>query len=215
MADSHHNYTIGGVPIKFPCKAYPTQISMMSKIITGIDRKQNCLLESPTGSGKSLALLCSSLGWQKCEHQKQIIAHEEEVNCTSSADCMKSPDASKVPCTKCHCHSPKEGASDVIDLTVDGPASVLPQTTLSEGATQGADTISSSVDGKQNTFGDEPDNGDVFQTAKIKFRTPGGSGNPSGSKKRMGVIYDDDDDSPTTPICTKAPGQGTTSTSGK
>ena len=65
-----HNYTIGGVKVSFPAKAYPSQIAMMNKIISSLQRSQNCLLESPTGSGKSLALLCASLAWQTAEAAK-------------------------------------------------------------------------------------------------------------------------------------------------
>ena len=42
----------------------------MSKIIQSLKNSQNALLESPTGSGKSLALLCSALGWLESEKEK-------------------------------------------------------------------------------------------------------------------------------------------------
>ncbi|XP_040929439.1 Fanconi anemia group J protein isoform X2 [Betta splendens] len=63
-------YTIGGVKIHFPCKAYPSQLAMMNAIIRGLNSECHCLLESPTGSGKSLALLCSALGWQQAQCAK-------------------------------------------------------------------------------------------------------------------------------------------------
>uniref|UniRef100_A0A670YTE7 DNA 5'-3' helicase n=1 Tax=Pseudonaja textilis TaxID=8673 RepID=A0A670YTE7_PSETE len=65
MASRTSEYTIGGVKILFPCKAYPSQLAMMNAIVKGLSSKQHCLLESPTGSGKSLALLCSALAWQQ------------------------------------------------------------------------------------------------------------------------------------------------------
>lgn len=37
------------------------------QIIRGLNSGQHCLLESPTGSGKSLALLCATLGWQQAQ----------------------------------------------------------------------------------------------------------------------------------------------------
>jgi len=37
------------------------------KVIIALQKGQNSLLESPTGSGKSLALLCAALAWQRKE----------------------------------------------------------------------------------------------------------------------------------------------------
>ena len=65
-----HEYSMCGVKVKFPAKAYPSQVAMMSKIVTSLQRSQNSLLESPTGSGKSLALLCAALAWQEAEQRK-------------------------------------------------------------------------------------------------------------------------------------------------
>ena len=47
-----HEYSMSGVRVRFPAKAYPSQVAMMSKIVTSLQRSQNALLESPTGSGK-------------------------------------------------------------------------------------------------------------------------------------------------------------------
>ena len=65
-----HEYMISGVKVFFPMKAYPSQVAMMAKIINGLQRGQNSLLESPTGSGKSLALLCAALAWQRKERER-------------------------------------------------------------------------------------------------------------------------------------------------
>ena len=54
------------------------------QIIRGIDKQQNCLLESPTGSGKSLALLCSCLAWQRNEIGKKTILWFHVRNGTNS-----------------------------------------------------------------------------------------------------------------------------------
>ncbi|XP_020529996.1 Fanconi anemia group J protein isoform X2 [Amborella trichopoda] len=62
-------YQIGGVPVSFPYKPYGPQLAFMSKVIATLDRAHRhghcqALLESPTGTGKSLSLLCASLAWQ-------------------------------------------------------------------------------------------------------------------------------------------------------
>ena len=75
---SPHEYNIGGCKVSFPVKAYPSQMAMMSKIIGSLQKGRNCLLESPTGSGKSLALLCASLAWQRAEIQR-VAEYNEAV----------------------------------------------------------------------------------------------------------------------------------------
>nr|XP_040126455.1 Fanconi anemia group J protein [Ictidomys tridecemlineatus] len=72
MSSMWSEYTICGVKIKFPCKAYPSQLAMMNSIVRGLNGSQHCLLESPTGSGKSLALLCSALAWQQSLNGKPV-----------------------------------------------------------------------------------------------------------------------------------------------
>ena len=51
MVRTPTEYAMGGCKVKFPAKAYPSQVAMMSKIVTSLQRSQNALLESPTGSG--------------------------------------------------------------------------------------------------------------------------------------------------------------------
>ncbi len=51
----------------FPYKPYPCQIAMLGKIIKALQQSKHCLLESPTGTGKTLTLLCASLAWQQKE----------------------------------------------------------------------------------------------------------------------------------------------------
>merc|ERR1711931_239384 len=69
--NGQHVIPIGGVKVLFPFQdPYPAQKQMMSKIIQSLKNSQNALLESPTGSGKSLALLCSALGWLESEKEK-------------------------------------------------------------------------------------------------------------------------------------------------
>ncbi|KAL4223086.1 Fanconi anemia group J protein [Mactra antiquata] len=79
--------TISGVKVSFPCKPYPSQFGMMDRVIKGLEKRQNCLLESPTGSGKSLALLCSALAWQVAHQEK--LTRENLMAVSNDADCCK------------------------------------------------------------------------------------------------------------------------------
>ncbi|KAJ4776888.1 hypothetical protein LUZ62_061145 [Rhynchospora pubera] len=67
---TRNTYQIGGVPVEFPYKPYGSQLAFMGRVIATLDRARrqghcHALLESPTGTGKSLSLLCSALAWQQ------------------------------------------------------------------------------------------------------------------------------------------------------
>nr|CAH7731277.1 unnamed protein product [Callosobruchus chinensis] len=55
--------TIDGVPIEFPFEPYDLQKNYMEKVLQCIKNETNGVLESPTGTGKTLSLLCSTLAW--------------------------------------------------------------------------------------------------------------------------------------------------------
>lgn len=49
----------------FPFEAYDCQLVYMEKVIQSLQERCNALLESPTGTGKTLCLLCATLAWRK------------------------------------------------------------------------------------------------------------------------------------------------------
>ena len=61
MASNLQFYKIENINVAFPFPAYAPQLQVMTKVIMALERGENALLEAPTGSGKSLALLCASL----------------------------------------------------------------------------------------------------------------------------------------------------------
>uniref|UniRef100_A0A8R1E3J8 DNA helicase n=1 Tax=Caenorhabditis japonica TaxID=281687 RepID=A0A8R1E3J8_CAEJA len=56
------------VSVKFPFEPYECQRIFMRNVVDVLDRKMDAALESPTGTGKTLSLLCSVLAW--VQHQK-------------------------------------------------------------------------------------------------------------------------------------------------
>ncbi|XP_047157903.1 regulator of telomere elongation helicase 1 homolog isoform X1 [Vigna umbellata] len=58
-------YKIRGIDVDFPYEAYDSQLVYMDKVIQSLQEKCNALLESPTGTGKTLCLLCATLAWRK------------------------------------------------------------------------------------------------------------------------------------------------------
>ncbi|XP_016084750.1 Fanconi anemia group J protein-like [Sinocyclocheilus grahami] len=196
MAAAPVEYTIGGVKINFPCKAYPSQLAMMNSIIRGLNNGQHCLLESPTGSGKSLALLCSALAWQQAQFGK------EQDACSSSADCKKP--AVATPC-QCVCHnrnahptsSSTASKPPLVDLPCEGTSAQAP-TPLSKEVNSDQSkksTLSSRLSEKLQASLSNGEQDDDFKIDRKRIRTP--STEQKSSKRRClerGVIYIDDDE---------------------
>ncbi|XP_063311363.1 Fanconi anemia group J protein [Pelobates fuscus] len=178
MSTTLSEYTIGGVKILFPCKAYPSQLAMMNSIMRGLNGKQHCLLESPTGSGKSLALLCSALAWQQTLYGKPADEGTNEKD-------WKKPQA--VTCF-CLCHSKYTNQSKSDSSTNNVFATSHINDNLNNKA-----TLASKLSAKKQAFAEDQD--DDFQSEKKRIRQ---SQNEPQAKKRhcyeKGVQFIDDDD---------------------
>ncbi|XP_077442321.1 regulator of telomere elongation helicase 1 isoform X2 [Vanacampus margaritifer] len=64
--------SLNGVTVQFPFTPYDCQKDYMKKVIECLENKFNGVLESPTGTGKTLCLLCATLAWR--EHFKDTIS---------------------------------------------------------------------------------------------------------------------------------------------
>ncbi|XP_064612486.1 LOW QUALITY PROTEIN: Fanconi anemia group J protein homolog, partial [Liolophura sinensis] len=175
---------INGVEVRFPYKPYPSQISMMAKIIAGLKNRQNCLLESPTGSGKSLALLCSALAWQAGQRELARIEDQERSNvengiCTCNNGKTLSPGANGCPMPQAapimSPHFPATPVSQPLSPGVDGtptPNSNNPRSLLNTsklGISTPAQTLARMA---ALVKANDTDDDDDFKPSTKKFPTP-------------------------------------------
>jgi regulator of telomere elongation helicase 1 len=56
---------IEGIEVDFPFPPYGVQLQYMARMISALRMGNNACLESPTGTGKSLSLLCAALAWRQ------------------------------------------------------------------------------------------------------------------------------------------------------
>lgn len=190
-------YTIGGVKVQFPCKAYPSQLAMMNSIVRGLNKSENCLLESPTGSGKSLALLCSTLGWQQgqlVKLQQGLLSQDEKSLKEKGGGDMKK--SLTCECT-CHCKTKTTSPhTPVVDLTQSPCKDAKPETSNvspSEDSLPKKQSLASRLSEKlQSSLQSEAGNDDDFQPDRKRIRT---AELKSRKKPRMdkGVIFLDDE----------------------
>ena len=67
-------YTIEEVEVEFPFEAYPCQLQFMEAVIRALKGLSHAILESPTGTGKTLCLLCATLAYQRWYRMKEGVA---------------------------------------------------------------------------------------------------------------------------------------------
>lgn len=79
-------YNLKGVNINFPFDAYECQKDFMEKVIDCLQGQSNGLLESPTGTGKTLCLLCSVLGWREAVFGKMQLKRVSESQNTGKTN---------------------------------------------------------------------------------------------------------------------------------
>ena len=74
-------FSVNGINVDFPKEPYPCQVDYMRSTISAIMDSTNALLESPTGTGKTLSLLCSTLAWQAhARLMNQRVTHKLEYS---------------------------------------------------------------------------------------------------------------------------------------
>ena len=72
---------VGGTCVNFPFTPYDIQVDYMKKVLECLDNSHHGLLESPTGTGKTLSLLCSTLAWlEKNKASAQLAARYAQIS---------------------------------------------------------------------------------------------------------------------------------------
>lgn len=84
--------SISGVPVHFPFQPYDLQTNYMAKVLECLRNGSNGVLESPTGTGKTLCLLCATLAWIS-QKKLEFKASVGEARVTGSGGMMMMPDA--------------------------------------------------------------------------------------------------------------------------
>ena len=85
--------SIRGVPVDFPYTPYPCQVTYMARVIEALEAGSNALLESPTGTGKTLCLLCAVLAWR--EHNTSALKREAVARAKASREAGDAAEAGR------------------------------------------------------------------------------------------------------------------------
>ena len=90
---TEQTFSIRGVDVQFPFQPYACQISYMESVIAALQTSQNALLESPTGTGKTLCLLCATLSWRESLRGELLMRAEKAEDEQRKVGAMPSGEA--------------------------------------------------------------------------------------------------------------------------
>ncbi|GJQ10909.1 hypothetical protein GpartN1_g2700.t1 [Galdieria partita] len=111
-----------GLQVAFPFQPYPVQIDYMEKVIQALVTSQHALLESPTGTGKTLCLLCSTLAWRQSYIAKSQLDNLSKGQSSSlqhsDADLLQGLETT-LSFTKDNSQYTQSGVSDSKDQSLD------------------------------------------------------------------------------------------------
>ena len=78
-------YQLAGLEVRFPYDAYKNQKDIMTSIINAFNGKKHAMLESPTGTGKSMSIVCGALAYlESLKKSRPSFAADVQVNPTDS-----------------------------------------------------------------------------------------------------------------------------------
>lgn len=126
----------------------------MSKLLMGVQKGENCLLESPTGTGKTLALLSAALAWQR--QQRELSVATESDQHVEEGDNLRT-DA-----------EPYEPPQSFDDFRYVEPVRAAPIELAYEDSIGPSKDKSPLKDARRAGSGDDDDDDDVFESPKKK-----------------------------------------------
>ena len=91
IAATQKKLNISGIEVIFPYEPYPIQKIYMEKVIEACQKNTIAGLESPTGTGKTLCLLCASLAYLRHERQRLINERNNNFDVVDKTEKIKQP----------------------------------------------------------------------------------------------------------------------------
>ena len=88
---SQNKLILSGIEVYFPYDPYPNQKIYMEKVIEACQKNTIAGLESPTGTGKTLCLLCASLAYLRHERQRLINERDQNFDVIDRTEKIRQP----------------------------------------------------------------------------------------------------------------------------